>query len=89
FVVFWSPDSRPRQFKAKVEVVSALLEQYDLKPGCTLLVGDTEDDIRAAQELGLPFGVVEYGYGRSGFAASLPQQCRVSEFAVVLDIVSR
>jgi phosphoglycolate phosphatase len=63
FTAVVTPDSKSPPFASKSEMVSYLLTHYSLKSRQTLLVGDSDDDDRAAQGCGLPFLAVAYGYG--------------------------
>ena len=41
--------------KDKVTLLSEIIEEYNLKPGKMMFVGDAETDWNAAKKLGLPF----------------------------------
>ena len=41
--------------KDKVTLLAEIMEEYNLKPGNMVFVGDAETDWNAAQKLGLPF----------------------------------
>lgn len=59
-----SPNLQEPPFASKADMVRHLLVQRRLDPTSTLLVGDSEDDARAAAAAGLRFAAVSYGYGR-------------------------
>jgi phosphoglycolate phosphatase len=64
FREFLSPDSRDPAFVSKAEAVSVLLARYELRSDHTLLIGDSPDDARAAQAIGLRFAAFTGGYGQ-------------------------
>jgi len=59
-----SPNVQEPPFASKADMVRHLLIQRQLDPASGLLVGDAEDDARAAAAAGLRFAAVSYGYGR-------------------------
>jgi phosphoglycolate phosphatase len=63
FTEIVTPDSKSPPFTSKAEGVSCLLTHYFLNTRQTLLVGDSEDDDRAAQACGVLFLAAAYGYG--------------------------
>lgn len=64
FKAIVSPDSRPVRFESKSQIVEFLIPQYGLAQPA-VVVGDSEDDVRAAQANGLSFIAVAYGYGKA------------------------
>jgi phosphoglycolate phosphatase len=58
-----SPDSVTPSFSVKAEGALHLMEKHALITGETLLVGDSPDDLNAAQVAGFSFVEVSYGYG--------------------------
>jgi phosphoglycolate phosphatase len=68
FTAVVTQDCTSPPFASKSEMVAYLLTQYSLKSRQTLLVGDSDDDDRAAQGCGLPFLAVTYGYGAAHHA---------------------
>jgi phosphoglycolate phosphatase len=47
----------------KPAVVSAVLQRHSLMPATTWMVGDSDEDQRAAEANGLPFFAARWGYG--------------------------
>jgi phosphoglycolate phosphatase len=68
FTAVVTPDSKSPPFASKSEMVAYSLTHYSLKPQHTVLVGDSDDDDRAAQDCGLSFLAVTYGYGTAHHA---------------------
>lgn len=56
-------DSRDPPFSSKTEMLHDLMPRHDIDPLSSLMVGDTEDDWRAASECSLSFIHAGYGYG--------------------------
>jgi len=63
FIEVVCPDSRSPRFKGKVDILRFLLDKYALPSEHVVLVGDSIDDLFAAEALKVPFVGVEYGYG--------------------------
>jgi phosphoglycolate phosphatase len=63
FLEVASPDSRLSQWRNKVEGIRSLLDHYSIQPGEAIYLGDSMDDLAAAQACGLAFIGLEYGYG--------------------------
>jgi len=66
FVAVVSPDDPATPFAAKGEGLIELARRYALSPERAVYVGDAPDDRLAAQQAGLPFVAVRYGYGTAG-----------------------
>lgn len=58
------PDSITPHLKTKSEGALILSKNHRLIPTETLLVGDSQDDLRAAQSIGFTFLEASYGYGK-------------------------
>jgi len=58
-----SPDSVTPSFSMKSEGALRLIQKHALIAGETLLVGDSPDDLNAAQVAGFTFVEISYGYG--------------------------
>jgi phosphoglycolate phosphatase len=56
-------NSRTPPFASKADMLRHLIRVHQLEPGECLYVGDTSEDYRAAEEVGLPVAIVAYGYG--------------------------
>lgn len=57
------PDCRRPPYSRKAEAVAALIERHRLDRAASLLVGDSDDDWRAARENQVAFALAAYGYG--------------------------
>jgi phosphoglycolate phosphatase len=69
-----SPDSRTPPFNSKAGMLVNLLECCALNRAATIMVGDTLEDCRAAEEAGIACAFVPHGYGRPDCA--IPPGCR-------------
>ncbi len=58
-----SPDIFNPPFSSKTEGVAYLINKFSLDTSNLLLVGDTQEDAKAAKACGIPFVAVTYGYG--------------------------
>jgi phosphoglycolate phosphatase len=67
FQALHSPDSPSCGFDSKSEGAALMAALYNLCPSETLMVGDSYEDQRAAEEAGFFFVRAGYGYGNSGF----------------------
>jgi sialic acid synthase SpsE/phosphoglycolate phosphatase-like HAD superfamily hydrolase len=65
-----SPDSRTPPFRSKAEALGFLVGQYGLDVSSAVLVGDSDEDARAARACGMRFAAATYGYGRISGAGS-------------------
>ena len=63
FTEILSPDSVTPPLSIKSEGALLLAKKHALAASETLLVGDSQDDLRAAQAVGFKFMEAEYGYG--------------------------
>jgi phosphoglycolate phosphatase len=63
FTEILSPDSVTPSFTMKSEGALRLMEKHALLADETLLVGDSPDDLHAAQVAGFTFVEISYGYG--------------------------
>jgi phosphoglycolate phosphatase len=62
-------------FTSKSEMLRCLLDRYALSPAGCLMVGDTEEDVRAAALSGMPAVIMTHGYG--DWAPLARPECRV------------
>ena len=84
FVSVISPDSRQIAFQNKEQMIRHLLTQHNISPSVAVYIGDSADDLLAAESCGLEFIGVEYGYG------SLPEEknfLRVKSFTELLSVI--
>jgi phosphoglycolate phosphatase len=58
------PDSRQPRFSSKAEMLEELLEERIIPANQAIYVGDSVDDFCAAEQCGIKFISIEYGYGR-------------------------
>jgi len=66
FTAVVSPDDPDTPFATKGAGLTDLARRYALTPESAVYVGDAPDDRTAAQQAGLPFVAVRYGYGTAG-----------------------
>ena len=66
-------------------MLRGLLEQYGLKPGTSLMVGDTTEDYLSAAEAGIEAVIVGNGYGDQ---AGVPPHCRMQNLRALLSEVN-
>ena len=58
----------------KTSIIAHALESFDLDSGCSVMVGDRDQDILGARANGLPALAVTYGFGhRDELAAAGPE----------------
>ncbi len=57
-------DSREPPFSSKTEMLQALVDAHAIPLTESVMIGDTDADHIAANDLGLPFIFAAYGYGR-------------------------
>ena len=84
FVSTISPDSRQVAFQNKEQMIRHLLTEHNISPSVAIYIGDSADDLLAAESCGLEFIGVEYGYG------SLPEEknfLRVKSFTELLSVI--
>lgn len=79
-------DSRVPPYRDKREMVSKLLQKWELAPRECLLVGDTMEDAEAASNSGMQFCLMTHGYGDVPMGASVPVAFRLGHFS---ELVSR
>jgi phosphoglycolate phosphatase len=63
FTEILSPDSQTPHLTSKSEGALLLAKKYRLQAPETMLVGDSQDDLKAAQDAGFVFLQAGYGYG--------------------------
>jgi len=59
-----SPDSANPPYRSKAEMIQRLMRADNVRPGNSLVVGDTHEDLEAAREVGMAAVIVTTGYGR-------------------------
>lgn len=79
-------DSRVPPYKDKHEMLSKLMQKWELDPGECLMVGDTMEDAAAASKSGMPFCLMTHGYGDVPLESSIPVAFRLGHFS---ELVSR
>ncbi len=82
-----SPDVKVPPFRNKKEMVLSLIEEYQLKPSWTILVGDSPEDQEAAQESGTIFVAATYGYGGIRDKGEGDKKLSLSSFSDILKII--
>jgi phosphoglycolate phosphatase len=83
------PDDPAHPFNDKPEGALGLRERKALAPAETVLIGDAQDDVRAAAAAGFAFVGARYGYGGVGHGISSSEGARsigaFAELAPLLD----
>lgn len=59
-----SPDCASPPHRSKAEMIQHLMEGNDVRASNSLVVGDTQEDLEAAREVGMAAVIVATGYGR-------------------------
>lgn len=80
FVATLSPDGMQPPFERKAQGLAHLVSRYGIRPDRAALIGDSRDDLEAAEAEGLRFFAVAYGYGdvhqgRTPVLASFSELC--------------
>jgi phosphoglycolate phosphatase len=79
FTEAMSRNSRDPAYASKSEMLRELVERYAVDVQQAAMVGDTEEDRRAAMDVGMRFVFAEYGYGEVGDVES----DRIARFAEI------
>jgi phosphoglycolate phosphatase len=57
-------DSQVPAYQSKADMLRDVTNRHRLEPSACLYVGDTFEDVRAANEAGIPVAIVAHGYGQ-------------------------
>ena len=79
-------DSRVPPYRDKREMVTTLLQKWELDTSECLMVGDTMEDAEAASNSGMQFCLMTHGYGDVPAGSSVPVAFRLGHFS---ELVSR
>jgi phosphoglycolate phosphatase len=79
-------ESRRPAFSDKPQVADYLCQQFGLFGQTTLLIGDSEDDAKAAWQCGLSFAAADYGYGQVSTKLSNQSHYRLTSVSDLLTI---
>ena len=74
-------DSRVPPYSGKHEMVTKLLQKWELDASECLLVGDTMEDAEAASKSGMQFCLMTHGYGDVPVGSSVPVAFRLDDFS--------
>ena len=74
-------DSRVPPYRDKLEMVTKLLQKWELTAGECLLVGDTMEDAEAASNSRMPFCLMTHGYGDVPMGVPVPVAFRLEHFS--------
>ena len=74
-------DSRVPPYRDKREMVSKLMQKWELAAADCLLVGDTMEDAEAASDAGMQFCLMTHGYGDVPVGGSVPVAFRFDHFS--------
>lgn len=83
FIEILSPDSVHPPFCIKTDGARILMNDFDLLPDETVLIGDSIDDFNAAKSCGFSFITATYGYG----ADEIKSQYRIKKFSEITTIL--
>jgi phosphoglycolate phosphatase len=78
-----SRNSREPPYASKGEMLQELVARYRVDVRHAVMVGDTAEDLQAAQASGMPFAFVEYGYGELSGDADCRRLTRFAELATI------
>jgi phosphoglycolate phosphatase len=81
FTEVLSRNSREPSYATKGEMLRELVQRHTVDTGRALMVGDTIEDYHAAQDAGMRFAFVEYGYGELGREADCVRVSAIAELA--------
>jgi phosphoglycolate phosphatase len=81
-------DSIDQGYRSKTEMLRDLLMRYRVDISRAMVVGDGEEDLQAAQSLGLPFVFASYGYG-SALETSGAHFEQIAHFQELIEICNR
>ncbi len=79
-------ESRLPAFSNKTQAAEFLCCQFGLIGRTTLLIGDSEDDAKAARQCGLFFAAADYGYGQVSTKLSWHPHYRLTSFSDLLTL---
>ncbi len=68
--------------------ILTLMQRLDVSPSCTIMVGDTENDVKAAHNAGVKAVLVQFGYGKGDLAA-LGADVMIPDFPALPAAVAR
>jgi len=74
-------DSRLPPYRDKREMVSKLMQKWELAAADCLFVGDTMEDAEAASDAGMQFCLMTHGYGDVPVGAGVPVAFRFDHFS--------
>jgi len=74
-------DSRAHAFHSKAEALVDLIERHGLERAGCLMIGDTAEDWRAAEDAGIRCAIVPGGYGAKALPPGCPRICCWDELA--------
>ena len=74
-------DTRMPSYRDKQEMMRYLLQKWDLSAQDCLMVGDTIEDAKAAQDVGMQFCLMTHGYGGDFAKAGVPVSLRCVGFS--------
>ena len=83
-----SPDSANPPYRSKAEMIRRLMESGDVRPGNSLVVGDTHEDLDAARSAGMDAVIVANGYGRFGEAARAEPHRRIQSLCELQSVIA-
>jgi phosphoglycolate phosphatase-like HAD superfamily hydrolase len=69
-----SPDCATPSYRSKAAMIQSLMQGSDVHAGNSLVVGDTQEDLSAAREVGMEAVIVTTGYGH--FSDTGAEHCR-------------
>ena len=82
-------DSRVPPYSAKCEMVSNLLQKWELDASECLMVGDTMEDAEAASNSAMPFCLMTHGYGDVPVGSTVPVTFRLGHFSELVPLAAQ
>lgn len=73
--------------RGKIGIITHALGKFELDAGCSVMVGDRDQDINGARDNGLVSVAVTYGFGQAAELAGAAPDHSVDGFAEILSLV--
>jgi len=82
-------DSRQPPYTDKREMMSYLLQKWEIRAAECLMIGDTIEDAEAADSIGMQFCLMTHGYGDVPKGSVVPVAFRFSHFSELMSRLAR
>ena len=88
FVEIVTRDARAPSYRNKQEMLEYLLQKWDLSAEDCLMVGDTMEDAKAAEDIRMRFCLMTHGYGGDFAETAVPVALRCDGFPDLASVAS-